>query len=121
MKTLIERFEKATEGNAAIDEAICQAVGASRSIGSGEWPYTEALPYTDSFDAAMTLVSEGKHWLVRYHGGEEVIHPINGPEHNSKGSFGFANIDAEFPVFAATPIIAFCIAALKARMKEQDE
>ncbi len=71
------------------------------------------LPYTASLDAAVTLVPEGWRWkaILRdsirgENTGEGYVH--NGRLHMTGDYRGFSN-------FAATPALALCAAALRAR------
>jgi hypothetical protein len=99
MQELIKRLEEATEGSAGLDHEIADAVGfpmLARAI-----PY-----YTTSLDAALTLVPEGAIWTISCGDGEP----------------GFAFIDTGGRIEehdAATPALALCIAALRARSGEE--
>lgn len=104
---IIERLKKAKGPDRKIDDAIARLEGYKGS----PLPYTN---YTSSLDAAYTLIDVGRRWLVRNHDGE------SNNEGDGKGMGGFANVygdDDELlcPTFAATPIIALCIAALSVR------
>lgn len=104
MQELIERLEKMGGPDMRIDAVIRQVLDLS--------PTTEAgLPctpmYTASIDAAMTLVppsavagDQGKVVEMHMHFGRHLIFATVNYEHHAKG---------------ATPALALCIAALKAR------
>jgi len=143
MNDLIPRLERATGPDRELDGAIALATGwqhketeDGRGI-SGEpiikhtwtspggeefWEkttifnrankYPEELPhYTASLDAALTLVPEGYRWNVES--------SENGLLSHIKPVAGVAVDEAAAPssdqFFAATPALALCIAALKAR------
>lgn len=121
---LIARLEKLPGPDRELDADIFRALGW-RSFGgifNQQWwegPSGErckAVPFfTASIDAALTLVPEGYCWLSRSHDGSKNL------AGNGSGAGGFANVHANrddaifFTAFAATPAIALCIAALKAR------
>jgi hypothetical protein len=91
---LIARLEAAAEGSRELDAAIAVAVFGGGSHDPGTAPH-----FTTSLDAALTLVPEGRGWLMR-----------------SVGGRGFAAIsNAGEASQAKTPALALCIAALKAR------
>jgi hypothetical protein len=95
---LAERLEKATGADDATDWAIAEAVGCA-----------PGLAYTASLDAAMTLVPEGAkaatvNWCPYGSGVAEVYLGNPGPM---------------FGTEAATPAIALCAAALRARATTQ--
>lgn len=97
---LIERLERATAGNRELDKLIAEFVG-----------HTFGVPeYTTSIDAALTLVDG--FWAV----GKQEFEPfarILVP--NEHGDFiGQRNIEAT----GATPALALCIAALRARYRD---
>lgn len=121
LSDLIERLEKATGADRELDALIYiqkypeSADDPGPSIGGHGWAFLrygvvrDDVPlYTDSVDAARTLVPKGHHWhlhVVSHFGcipcagvcpdGDDRI------EHHA----------------APTPAIALCIASLKARMK----
>jgi hypothetical protein len=105
---LAERCEAATGPDRELDCAIAVALGRTDEGGSGfhrtfpddsVFEQVRALLFTASLDAAMTLVPEGAVWSV--------------------GNFGFdekpMSTVGEIEVNAATPALALCAAALKAR------
>lgn len=118
-KELIERLESATRADRELDGAIHLALnpGLVRvrcSVASYYDPHkTSALsaekyhiagatstgkPYTASIDSALSLAPRGCDWAV----GTTI-----------KGD-AFCNLDFNHAVYAATPALAICIAALKA-------
>ncbi len=86
MHELIVRLEAATGRDPALNQDIQRAInGGRRAL---------AVPdYTGSVDAALTLVPEGCGWLA----------------------MGNAAKVGRCPAHGATPAIALCIAALRAR------
>lgn len=120
---LIAKLEAATEGSRQLDGEIGRAVGyvASSWWGAIAFRWNEgecwgSVPdFTTSLDAALTLVPEGWGWLARSHDGSPAY------DGTGRGRGGFANVnigrdDAQFfTEFAATPALALCIAALRAR------
>ena len=101
MKDLIERLEKATGPGRSLNLAIAEAVKGPPPEGFKVWPICEN--YTASLDAALTLVPESR-WLVGAGA------PYTSPWANVR-----CGEDDTIHVYAATPAIALCIAALKAR------
>ena len=112
---LIARLEAATGASRELDAAIAEAVGYivryDKADPRGTTPYYQPVPdyswrpvptYTASIDAALTLVPEGWDYTI-YSRGEVSVH------RSKSGTRTF--YDAE----AATPALAICIAALKAR------
>ena len=110
---LISRLEVATEGSRELDEAIATAIWGepkpSGNVGGVRilvWQHNGlersiAPEFTESLDAAMTLVPEGESWDC----GWEAANP-----------HGMAWVGSNNPqVIASTPTLALCIAALTAR------
>jgi hypothetical protein len=112
---LIARLEAATEGSRELDIAVGRAAGEEVDLERDQhgrplfrlardaWGI---LPhYTTSLDAALTLVPEGHlHWYVgRWPIGyrAEICRHHQTPPH--------------IPMIGATPALALCIAALRAR------
>jgi hypothetical protein len=119
MTDLIERLEAATEGSRELDALIH---ATTLSLGRDYWPdergrvveYTglrkilhRAPHYTTSIDAALTLVPEGWGWSVNDDSEACLTLPGNG--------FLSDRGDIELYGRSATPAIALCIAALRAR------
>jgi hypothetical protein len=105
---LAERCEKATGEDLELDLAIGDAVGT--------WPAkpnTFKFPrrYSRSLDAAMTLVPEGLIWAVTNCGAEDRLIPDMSV---ASAVVGKAD-DPSKPSVAATPALALCAAALRAR------
>ncbi len=128
LASLIEKLEEAEGPDRSIDGMIAHALEISMPDDPAGWPPR----YTESLDAAMTLIPEGCAWLARNHNGK--------PNHDGegRGKRAFANVyfwneedDAPLnPTWANTPAIALTAAALKARaaspspsarMKEAEE
>ena len=130
LQELITKLEKATEPDRELDAIIAIASGIkhrSRHTTSGinkgrEWlvdshagveTWKHHPPaYTSSLDAALTLVPEGAVWSVQTDyelpGRAHINHLIPIADERLRPPSNF-NVDG------ATPAIALCIAALKAR------
>lgn len=91
---LIQRLEKATGPDVELDHALGMLVGVGGD-------------YTRSIDAALTLVPEP---AVKSDGGRMVDIRLD-----ERRNVGFATVNYDFSAQGATPAIALCIAALKAR------
>lgn len=128
-QALIEALERAEGPDRELDAEIAEALEPDQSLAAkvrraSRWPVRDdclkALPkkppadtphYTRSLDAAMTLVPAqlGIMWdVAKYPGGEAAAY------------VGQKDAPVRSFVIAATPAIAFCIAALKAREKETE-
>ncbi len=114
MKTLIAELERAAEGSRELDGEIALSLGwVKHHAGWAHWTTPEGLEnrhvpfFSDSLDAALTLVPEGAYWAVRVSISKfaGVVTPL-----------GYVVKDC----VANTPALALCIASLKARqaMKE---
>ena len=107
---LRDLLEKAEGPDRKLDERIAAAVGA-------HGPREDAPPYTASLDAALTLIPNG--WYCDLHNGS----PMPPPSYVWLWRRGFGGAqnkratDSRVYGSAATPALAICIAALKARMK----
>ena len=111
MTDLIARLEAATEGSRELDMEIFWRVFPEYERGKD--PIWHCLHYTTSIDAALTLVL--RDWRVE-HLGESVLN-WNMWEcelHNR-------NEDAAIQGDAATPALALCITALRARTPPTEE
>src|SRR6476469_6834139 len=118
MKDLTERLERATGPDRELDALIEQAAYPGGSVFIGDLlryrrPYqARGFPrvpfYTSSIDAALTLVPEDAEWscVVGHQVGEPVARIWHADQ--DEADMGAANT-------GATPAIALCIAALKAR------
>ena len=105
MKELIERLEKATGPDRELDEAVERAIFDEGK----EWRSAHLPYFTASLDAALTLVPEGYRWLVGNAWKDK---------HGSCPAMATVALAGDYgtrPTSAATPAIALCIAALKAR------
>lgn len=129
VKNLIERLEKATGPDRELDVAIFRAIGAPlpskfatlpvrlewdekeqsfmTNVGEGMRVRFDPSPYTDSLDAAMTLVPEGWIWDVTSTGCAWTM-----PD----GAIGW-HVSISGP---RSPALALCIVALKARVHLRD-
>ena len=126
--TLIERLESATEGSRELDEAIINALcpdamcrqdpawedsitvyhaDALLDSGKAELPH-----YTTSLDAALTLVPEGWEWSLA---GGNKNEPVQVPYASCWPDEQPFPAELDLYAEAATPSLALCIAALKAR------
>lgn len=140
MDELIARLKEATEGSHALSWEIAEALGWAKfwagqtiyvlpgehaeKVRAGldqdwmDWPYEvfSSVPeYTTSLDAALTLVPEGAVWHVMTDYGHLRRAKVGPPNNPSASVYK----DADRPLFvqadAATPALALCIAALRAR------
>jgi hypothetical protein len=92
---LIAALEAATGPSWELDGFICEAVGAVKPEATPHWEWPPR--YTASIDAALTLVPEGASGAIEF-GNHTQACVVGGPWCDG-----------------ATPAIALCIAALKAR------
>lgn len=101
MSDLIARLEKATGPDRQLDNAIWFSLDQPLPDDPAGCP----LRYTASLDAALTLVPAGFYWSVlgSDHYGQAWVDKLDG-----RGTFKSGKS-------SAGPIIALCIAALKAR------
>ena len=120
LRALIARLKSATEGSRELDARIWTAVArpgpddfvgdhmvhdqiVARLLDGGDDP--DCPHYTTSLDDALTLVPEGYAWSVDWDGGCEIA-PIPKPGEMLAGLI----------VSGATPVLALCIASLRARL-----
>ena len=108
IRAAIEALEKATEGSEKLDVMICRALHGY----AADEPLWHVLPYTRSLDAALTLVPAGWAWFV-----EQIGKPYSEgrarlwiPSARTQG-LQTENINVD----CATPALALCLAALRAR------
>lgn len=116
MTNLISRLESASDGSRELDLAVAMATGQSLAESDyptyayhgdkavWEWSTGETPHYTTSLDAALTLVPEGY---------VSVSAAIN-ERGQSSMRIGKPYVSGN----AATPALALCIAALKARLTD---
>ncbi len=105
MKAIIEKLEALTKWDRALDQEIARVVENRTLPGRPAWgtPY-----YTRSVDAAMRLIPEGACLeLSTYPRDAEDTKPIAIVSHPLDGGTTWQE--------GATPALAICIAALKAR------
>lgn len=102
---LIEALEKATGPCIMLEQEISIWRYAQEGLPAPPIP----RPYTASLDAALSLVPEGWEWIVFGAGGADVWHVGND-----------AVLHRIDETYAATPAIALCIAALRAREASDD-
>lgn len=126
LSELAARCEAAEAPDRELDAVIREAVGGATvplyrlvkpMIGHPEWEGGASsnghwLPfYTASLDAALTLVPEGWHWSIYdTNGVDKACAQVEPPEYDYEPHTGEA----------ATPALALCAAALKARTREPD-
>lgn len=121
MTDLISRLLAATEGSEELDLAIAEAVIdpdahiAEHCVGDGlliwgdhRWNKQPIPKFTQSVDAAMTLLPEGRCWSIRG--------PLSPHEHfratvDKSGAVGFP-VERNPWVAALTPALALCLAIL---------
>lgn len=100
MNSLIKKLEQAEAGSRELDWLIHKHIGVDkRPMWASFW-----LHYTTSFDAALTLVPEGRGIMLRTNTSSPqaiVYCPVGTRLGNHYGE-------------ASTPALALCIAALKA-------
>lgn len=122
---LADRVEACTGPDREIDNAIwdavyrgppleCHCTGACNPISPNYLGACVVVPhYTASIDAAMTLVPEGRDWM---------IDNFDGP-HDRRCSASVFNAKgqdyADYEAFAATPAPALCAASLRALAGER--
>lgn len=108
---LIARLEAATGPSFALDCEI------SKAAGSAAWP---PRAYTASIDAALTLVPDGCGWSA---GWGQILPDKPMGEARITRNAHFIGYDANYDVIvkanAATPALALCIAALRARAGDE--
>lgn len=113
MDDLIARLEAATAPSRELDVLIAQAVGEPWGAGGysigGNWG-ERAARYTASIDVALTLVPEGWHWCAC--GPSDTHLPIAYIVPDMGRTPWPKWVD---DIEGATPAIALCIAALRAR------
>lgn len=117
LDALIARLEAATEGSETLNEIIAVDLGYVYLPGDGFTMYQAswmkdnekvALPdWTRSLDAALSLVPEGWIWDVTSTGAAWVMTDQSAAERLGE--------DLHLMASGATPALALCIAALKAR------
>jgi hypothetical protein len=106
MNDLIERIEAASRGSRALDWEIHVHDGID-----GKGMYGPHPRYSFSIDAALTLVPEGFEWSLEYQAGHHVSSDVECMVAIAK--LGDPCFDWE--ATSATPALALCAAALKAR------
>lgn len=141
MKSLIARLERATGPDRELDLAVAVAVNYAGMFNPDygwQWslwgdeiegicdgrrvvldPAQFCPPFSASIDAALTLVPEGWTWQIS----NRAPKPLAGRAYIHNGELHFASLYAgRNPKYrgeedtAATPALALCIAALKARL-----
>ena len=117
---LIAKLEAATERSRELDAEIWAHLNGFTGAIKGRWVggrwswsvgsvgvWDDELPhYTTSIDAALTLVPEGWHWTIE---GPDPLKRVS--PYALLGLPGLREADGR----AATPALALCIAALRAR------
>lgn len=144
LSELIARLEVATEGGPTLDACV-DAARYGRTITSHDGPHEDAIfyhleryfyarpdgtpgmadapPYTTSIDAALTLVPEGCAWVVNWpaYKLEDHIGGMGKFKYQSGKTFAgvrasfSSHLGSDYEAYGATPALALCIAALKAR------
>jgi hypothetical protein len=125
---LIERLEKATWPDRVLDDLIARDVLGWVTEDKDEyWRFFNLPYYTASIEAALTLVPEGHRWEITDNGIDAQITRSVPPSEYWEEVGPFACVERKtYPdgdwsarthgaAIAATPAIALCIAALKAR------
>lgn len=125
LAALIERVEQATGPDRCIDAGVFAALHPelrrlprepNAFIGPDEWIKTPPF-YTASLDAAVSLVPDGMCWTVALRSTPLGERTAEGFVHNNKLHMTGQRVG--FNVFAATPALALCAAALRARMESE--
>jgi hypothetical protein len=105
LPALIARVEAATGADRELDDMIAIAVGIPATIKLGDemlgnvrWAPVRSKPYTASLDAAVSLVPSGCLWTLDCLSNATALYR-----------------DARYQANAATPALALCAAALRAR------
>ena len=113
MTDLITELESAPEESRELDVAIARSLGRNTygedqevTLADGNKTLEPIPHYTTSLDAAVTLVPEEWHWEITDIGTAWV------------GTHLTAQKVVKFAANAATPALALCIAALKARQAD---
>jgi len=107
---LAERVETASGADRELDATICVALGVEPQAREMlQFPaYDRSVRYfTASIDVAMTMVSEGWDWQVTSHGEDGA--------HAAVWAHGYHDDTVIHVHPAATPSLALCAAALRAR------
>ncbi len=110
---LIDRLEQLEGPDREADAAIAVTLPGAKHADVLSCAGCRCAPrFTESIDAALTLVPEGLEWHVagpnKRHGNGQAW----------AGVFGEPFVGSENDSFAATPAIAICIAALRAQAME---
>lgn len=121
---LIQRLQEAAEGSRELDLEIGEAVAVVRFNPATGRYRTDRLNketlvhnaprYTTSIDAALTLVPEHFRWSVNAR--QNAVDRVDG--YLAHVWFGTTPSYESTETWAATPALALCIAALKARTQE---
>lgn len=106
MQDLIVRLEQATGPNRDLDRDLWFCLVPEME---GCWPHWSGLErrsicprFTGSIDIALALIPKGMCWLIAFGGFARITR-------------GLGDEQVVWSVTAATPAIAMCVAALKAR------
>lgn len=124
---LVAKLEAATEGSRELDIEIALASGwTPLQVECVDGPATfycepgmhgafTAVPkFSDSLDAALSLVPEGFNWAVYGHWRLPIEKPVFRYSATVEVNDG-KNVTGEHSAEATTPALALCIAALKSR------
>lgn len=116
MNDLIERIEAASGPDRELDHEIYEYLGSPvvRMVSAtthGTDLVNWAPFYTASVDAALTLVPEGFEWSLEYQAGHHVSSDVECMIAIAK----LGDPCRDWEATAATPALALCAAALKAR------
>lgn len=109
MDDLIAKLEAATEGSHWLDRLIDEALG-----GDFDKPHS----FTTSIDAALKLVPEGKAWGVGSIMFDE-LPPRRAFAANCRREGCITPDTPAYDAVGATPALALCIAALRARQEKE--
>lgn len=118
---LAERCEQAMGPSRALDRDIARAVLGPEINSISAMEYAFCRNYSDSLDAAMTLIPAGRGWLVGF-GRTRPDEPVGGAQITASAYDFLKSGDIIAEAEAATPALALCAAALRTRaLAAQDQ
>lgn len=120
LSSLIEKLERATGPDRELDVEIGRMMGTlvmrQEDVGPREYTHWR---YTESIDAAVSLIPEKHHWTVS--GGIDEYGAPRGMEGMFSACCPPVPFEVEPRTWAKHPALALCIAALKAHAAKQRE
>lgn len=113
---LLARLEAAGEGSRELDAGLLMEECNHDKGLFNQYCHSSGIPhYTTSLDAALTLVPEGHAWCIESEDDGLVSNIRPCATVRPKSGNGKSGPDEEIMYFGATPALALCIAALRAR------